>query len=194
MMDINNLAWPRLHEIEEHLLPLIKPAPKTAKERSNLLKGLLHLVFQCQPKVNGKSSLLEQIVGEDYKDKVKDIRKAADLLEGTGLDFEEVVKELRQGATNIEAFGGPKFSDAERRNQCLEMCRDFLVSHRKHAGLKEANKETRQGAGGAIILTQAVLELTTRNPRTGRGLYVSDQALRKYAKRSRGDKKAKSEA
>lgn len=183
------VAWER--KLEEELLPLIKPAPSTPIERSALVKGLVTLVAKCGSKARGTRPLMEQILGDEYRDKVKDIRKAADLLEGTGLDFEEVIQDLRRGAENIEALWSPKPSDAERRHQCLEMCREFLVANGKHAGMKEANKETGQGAGGAITLAQAVLELSTRDIKTGRGLYVSDQALRRYARRKRGDKTTK---
>lgn len=135
---------------------------------------------------------MEQVLGEEYRKKVKAIRKAADLLEETELDFEGVIQDLRQGAANIEALWKPKLSEAERRNQCLEMCREFLSLHGKHAGIREANKDTGQGAGGAILLTQAILELVTRDVKTGgKGLYVSDQALRKFAIRERRDKTSK---
>ena len=194
MMDLSELglAWERL--IESKLLPLIKPSPETDMERSELTKGLVDLVDKCGTRMRHSRPFLERFWGKDTKERIKKISKAADILEETGLDFVTIIQELREASNNLDSLYGPGHSDAERRHQCLEMCRDFLLSHNKHAGIGEANPQEGKAAGSAIVLTQAVLGLATRNWRTGCALHVSDRALRKYAKRSRGDKNAKSKA
>lgn len=184
-MDIQEATNAWHQEIERTLLPFVKPKPKDDIERKAVSEGIRDLFFKCAVIVKDRPSLLASAFGSEYFDKAKKIRKAASLLEQTGLDFQEIIQELRRGAENIQRIFESKGRDTVRRNECVNLCREFLVSHGKHAGLGEANPNGNLSAGMAIQLAQAVLELATRNPKTGKGQFVDDRTIRKSVKRAR---------
>lgn len=195
-MDVSQLEFQR-EVFKRELLPFVKPAPESDTEREELIDDLKILFYTCVSTANNRTGLLQGIVDRvfpEYGDKAKSIRKAATLLEKTGLDFQEIILELRKSADNLEGFfnaWATPSRDTARRQIVLERCREFLLSHGKHAGITDTvNSRGEKVQGMAVLLAQAVLELATRNPKTGRGIYVSAQALSKYAKRAR-DKKAK---
>lgn len=170
------INWPTRKEVEQELLPLVKPNPASDSEREKLITDLtcLVLAYKSLDMADWERECACQILV--FRNR---IIQAVDLLSGFDngdSELETIIESLRK---ILEKY--PDLKPAKRRRgaprniegeSCARQCREFLQAREKHAGTGDD--------GCASQLASAVWNLAMRYEN---GKKQSAASMSKLAKR-----------